>query len=269
MNYREQIKECSRIVVKVGTSTLTYDNGNINLTRIEKLTRVLSDLMNSGKEVVLVTSGAVGVGVNKLKLKEKPKSIKEKQAVAAVGQCELMHIYSKFFGEYSHVVGQVLLTRDVVEDDHIRENVVNTFETLLENGIIPIVNENDTVAIDEIENIVRFGDNDNLSAIVAQLVCADLLIILSDIDGFYDSDPRKNPDSQLIKTVEEITPELEACAGGAGSSLGTGGMATKIAAAHKATKAGVNMVLANGEEPSIISDILEGQEVGTLFTAKR
>lgn len=269
MNYREQMKRCNRIVIKVGTSTLTYDNGNINLTRIEKLTRVLSDLMNSGKEVVLVSSGAVGVGVNKIKLKEKPKSIKEKQAAAAVGQCELMHIYSKFFGEYSHIVGQVLLTRDVVEDDHIRENVVNTFETLLENKIIPIVNENDTVAIDEIENIVRFGDNDNLSAIVAELVSADLLIILSDIDGFYDSNPKENPNAKLIKQIDEITEEIEACAGGAGSSLGTGGMATKIAAAHKATKAGVNMVLANGEEPSIISDILEGQEVGTLFTAKR
>ena len=170
MGFRKQLKEVKRVVVKVGTSTLTYENGNINLTRIEKLTRILSDMINSGNEVVLVTSGAIGVGVSKLKLKEKPKTIREKQAVAAVGQCELMHIYSKFFGEYSHVVGQVLLTRDVVEDDHIRENVCNTFETLLENGIIPIVNENDTVSIDEIENIVRFGDNDNLSAIVAQLV---------------------------------------------------------------------------------------------------
>ena len=186
MNYRKNIKNHKRIVVKVGTSTLTYSNGNINLSRIEKLTRVLSDLMNSGKEVVLVTSGAVGVGVNKLKLKERPKTIKEKQAAAAVGQSELMHIYGKFFGEYSHIVGQVLLTRDVVEDEHIRENVVNTFETLIENKVIPIVNENDTVAIDEIENIVRFGDNDNLSAIVAGLVSADLLIILSNIEGFYD-----------------------------------------------------------------------------------
>ena len=209
MNYRKNIKNHKRIVVKVGTSTLTYSNGNINLSRIEKLTRVLSDLMNSGKEVVLVTSGAVGVGVNKLKLKERPKTIKEKQAAAAVGQSELMHIYGKFFGEYSHIVGQVLLTRDVVEDEHIRENVVNTFETLIENKVIPIVNENDTVAIDEIENIVRFGDNDNLSAIVAGLVSADLLIILSDIDGFYDSDPRKNPDSKMIKEVIEITRELE------------------------------------------------------------
>ena len=268
MNYREQMKRCNRIVIKVGTSTLTYDNGNINLTRIEKLTRVLSDLMNSGKEVVLVSSGAVGVGVNKIKLKEKPKSIKEKQAAAAVGQCELMHIYSKFFGEYSHIVGQVLLTRDVVEDDHIRENVVNTFETLLENKIIPIVNENDTVAIDEIENIVRFGDNDNLSAIVAELVSADLLIILSDIDGFYDSDPRKNPNSKLIKTVEEITPELEACAGGAGSNHVTGGMATKLNAAKRAISENCNMILANGENPSLLIDIVEGKEVGTLFMKK-
>ncbi|KJZ87374.1 glutamate 5-kinase, partial [Clostridium sp. IBUN13A] len=154
MGFRENLKNAKRIVVKVGTSTLTYDNGNINLCRIEKLTRVISDIVNSGKEVALVSSGAIGVGVNKLKLKEKPVTIREKQAVAAVGQCELMHIYSKFFSEYSHTVGQVLLTRDVIEDDHIRENVINTFETLLENKIVPIVNENDTVSIDEIENIV-------------------------------------------------------------------------------------------------------------------
>ncbi|GAB6168695.1 glutamate 5-kinase [Clostridium carnis] len=265
MCYRNEIKDAKRIVVKVGTSTLTYDNGKINLTRIEKLTRVLSDILNSGKEVVLVTSGAIGVGVSKLKLKEKPKSIREKQAVAAVGQCELMHIYSKFFGEYSHVVGQVLLTRDVVEDDHIRENVCNTFETLIENEIIPIVNENDTVSIDEIENIVKFGDNDNLSAIVSKLVNADLLIILSDIDGFYDSDPRKNSDSKLIKEISEITQELEECCGGAGSNLGTGGMVTKLTAAKTATYAGVNMILANGKEPEILLEILEGKEVGTLF----
>lgn len=268
MNFREEIKSHKRIVVKVGTSTLTYSNGNINLSRIERLTRVLSDLMNSGKEVILVTSGAVGVGVNKLKLKEKPKTIKEKQAAAAVGQSELMHIYGKFFGEYSHVVGQVLLTRDVVEDNHIRQNVVNTFETLIENGVIPIVNENDTVAIDEIENIVRFGDNDNLSAIVAGLVSADLLIILSDIDGFYDSDPRKNPDSKMIKEVKFITKELEECAGGAGTSLGTGGMATKLTAAKTATNAGVDMVLANGEDPKILLDIINGEEIGTLFIKK-
>ena len=266
---RCEIKGMKRIVVKVGTSTLTYDNGNINLTRIEKLARVLSDIQNSGKEVVLVTSGAIGVGVSKLKLKEKPSTIREKQAVAAVGQCELMHIYSKFFGEYGHVVGQVLLTRDVVEDEHIRENVCNTFETLLENGIIPVVNENDTVSIDEIENIVRFGDNDNLSAIVSGLVNADLLIILSDIDGFYDSDPRKNPESKMLKIVEKVTPELEECAGGAGSNLGTGGMITKLTAAKTATSKGVSMVLANGSDPSILLKIIDGEDIGTLFVSSK
>ncbi|MFW2491132.1 glutamate 5-kinase [Clostridium chromiireducens] len=269
MGFRQRLKDANRIVVKVGSSTLTYDNGNINLSRIEKLTRTLSDIVNSGKQVVLVTSGAVAVGVNKLKLKEKPESIREKQAVASVGQCELMHIYSKFFGEYSHIVGQVLLTRDVVEDDHIRENVCNTFETLLEKRIIPIVNENDTVSIDEIENIVRFGDNDNLSAIVACLVDADLLIILSDIDGFYDSDPRNNDNATLLNEVKEITSELEECAGGAGSSVGTGGMITKLTAAKTATKAGVDMVLSNGNEPSILLDILNAEEIGTLFISEK
>ena len=254
MGFRKQLKEVKRVVVKVGTSTLTYENGNINLTRIEKLTRILSDMINSGNEVVLVTSGAIGVGVSKLKLKEKPKTIREKQAVAAVGQCELMHIYSKFFGEYSHVVGQVLLTRDVVEDDHIRENVCNTFETLLENGIIPIVNENDTVSIDEI---------------VASLVKADLLVILSDIDGFYDSDPRSNKEAKMLEVVEEVTPELEECAGGAGSNLGTGGMITKLMAAKVSADAGVNMVLANGSNPNILLDILAGKNVGTLFLGKK
>ena len=268
MGFRKEIKDAKRIVVKVGTSTLTYANGQINLGRIEKLTRVLSDIVNSGKEVTLVTSGAVGVGVGKLKLKEKPTNIREKQALAAIGQCELMHIYSKFFGEYSHTVGQVLLTRDVIEDEHIKQNVCNTFELLLQKGIIPIVNENDTVSIDELENIARFGDNDNLSAIVSVLIDADLLIILSDIDGFYDSDPRKNPNSKLIKTVEEITPELEACAGGAGSSLGTGGMATKLTAAKRAISSGCNMILANGDNPSILLDITEGKEIGTLFIRK-
>ncbi|MBQ6820182.1 MAG: glutamate 5-kinase [Clostridium sp.] len=269
MNNRDRIRNCNRIVVKVGTSSLTYDNGKVNLTRIEKLTRVLSDMMNSGKEVVLVTSGAIGVGVSKLKLKEKPTSIREKQAVAAVGQCELMHIYSKFFGEYGHTVGQVLLTRDVIEDDHIRNNVCNTFETLIENGIIPVVNENDTVAIDEIENIVRFGDNDNLSAIVATLVNADLLIILSDIDGFYDSDPRVNKDSKMLKEVLEINSELEECCGGAGSNLGTGGMITKLSAAKLATSSGVHMVLANGKEPKIVLDIMNGEDIGTLFVSNK
>lgn len=265
MNNRIQIKDANRIVIKVGTSTLTYENGNINLTRIERLTRIISDLMNSGKEIVLVTSGAIGVGSSKLKLKVKPQTIREKQAVASIGQCELMHIYSKFFGEYSHTVGQVLLTRDVIEDDHVRNNVCNTFNTLLEMGVVPIVNENDTVSIDEIENIVRFGDNDNLSAIVSKLCNADLLIILSDIDGFYDKDPRNNEDAKLLNEVHEITEELEKAAGGAGTNFGTGGMITKLTAAKTATNSGIDMVLANGEEPKIILDILNGKEIGTLF----
>ena len=179
-----------------------------------------------------------------------------------------MHIYSKFFGEYSHTVGQVLLTRDVVEDDHIRENVCNTFETLIENKIIPVVNENDTVSIDEIENIVRFGDNDNLSAIVAKLVNADLLIILSDIDGFYDSDPRKNKDSKLIREITEITKDLEECCARAGSNLRTGGKITKLAAAKTSMESWVNMILANGENPRVILNILNGEEIGTLFVSK-
>lgn len=270
MNWgRNIVKESKRIVVKVGTSTLTYDNGKINLKRIDKLAMVLADLRNQGKEVVLVSSGAIGVGCSKLNLEERPNTIREKQAVAAVGQCELMHIYSKFFGEYGNVVGQVLLTRDVVEDEHIRNNVINTFETLLEKGVIPIVNENDTVSIDEIENICNFGDNDNLSAIVAKLIKGDLLIILSDIDGFYDSDPRHNEDSKMIKEIYEVNKELEEFAGGAGSSQGTGGMKTKLAAAKVALDAGVNMILTNGKDPEILFDILEGQDVGTLFINKR
>lgn len=269
MTYRQEIKNAKRIVIKVGTSTLTHGTGNIHLRRIEKLAMVISDIMNEGKEVVLVTSGAIGVGSSKLKLKERPKTIREKQAVASVGQCELMHIYSKFFGEFSHVVGQVLLTRDVIEDDHIRENVCNTFETLLDKGILPIVNENDTVSIDEIENIVKFGDNDNLSAIVSTLVNADLLIILSDIDGFYDKDPRDNEDAKLLDTVEEITKEIEEAAGGAGTSFGTGGMITKLTAAKTANSAGVHMVLANGENPEVIINILKGENIGTLFVKSK
>lgn len=269
MTYRQEIQKAKRIVIKVGTSTLTHGTGNIHLRRIEKLAMVISDLMNEGKEVILVSSGAIGVGVSKLKLKERPQTIREKQAVAAVGQCELMHIYSKFFADFSHVVGQVLLTRDVVEDDHIRENVCNTFETLLDMKILPIVNENDTVSIDEIENIVRFGDNDNLSAIVSTLINADLLIILSDIDGFYDKDPRSNEDAQLLDIIEEITEEIEDAAGGAGTEFGTGGMITKVMAAKKANKAGVNMVLANGEDPKVVIDILDGKNIGTVFLKEK
>jgi glutamate 5-kinase len=269
-NERDILKHAGRIVVKVGTSILTHENGNANFTRIEKLSRTLSDLSNQGRKVTLVTSGAIGIGTSKLKLKSKPSTVREKQAVAAVGQCELMHIYSKFFSEYGRTVGQILLTRDVVEEDHTRQNVVNTFETLLEKGIIPIVNENDSVSIDEIEYGEKriFGDNDTLSAIVAVLVRADLLIILSDIDGFYDVDPKKENCSHKISIVRHITPELEACAGGAGSDKGTGGMVTKLAAAKYACGNGINVVLASGFEPGIIMDIVEGHEIGTLFTAQ-
>jgi glutamate 5-kinase len=264
-NIRETLQNSKRIVIKVGTSTLTYDTGKVNFTRIDKLARVLSDLANQGKEVVLVTSGAIGVGVDKLKMKERPKKIPEKQAVAAVGQCELMHIYSKFFSDYGHVVGQILLTRDVVEDDQRRQNVVNTFETLMNNEIIPIVNENDSVSVEEI----KFGENDTLSAIVSKVINADLLIILSDIDGFYESDPRKNPDAKMLSVISEITPEIEKAAGGAGTKRGTGGMITKLYAGKIATAANVNMVIASGKNPDIVMDIINGKDAGTLFVAKK
>lgn len=269
-NIREELQKAKRIVVKVGTSTLTHDTGKLNFSRIDKLARVLSDLVNQNREVILVTSGAIGVGVDKLKLKERPKTVRGKQAAAAVGQCELMHIYSKSFSEYDHIVGQILLTRDVVENNHTRQNVINTFETLLERGVVPIVNENDSVSIDEIEYGEKriFGDNDTLSAIVAKLLKADLLIILSDIDGFYDCDPNKYKNSRMLTTVKEITPEIEKCAGGVGSKRGTGGMVTKLSAARIATAGGTDMVLASGSDPDILLDIINGREVGTLFIAK-
>ncbi len=264
---RKALRSARRIVVKVGTTTLTYGNGKLNLTRIDKLARVLSDLENTGREMILVTSGAIGAGVSKLKLPNRPETIREKQAVAAVGQCELMHIYSKFFAEYDHIVAQLLLTRDVVEDGEKRINVTNTFETLLEKGIIPIVNENDTISTYEIMigQTDTFSENDTLSAVVAKLVKADLLVILSDIDGLYDTDPKKNKDSKLISIVEKITPAIEKCAGGAGSKAGTGGMETKLLAAKIATDAGVSMAIINGSDPASILDLLDGKETGTLF----
>lgn len=267
--YRKKLKNIKRVVVKVGTSTLTYENGNINLRKLESISREISDLMNREYEIVLVSSGAIGLGCSKLKLSERPQSIREKQAVAAVGQCELMALYSKLFGEYGHVVAQLLLTRDIVEDSHMRNNVCNTFETLLSKGIVPIVNENDSVAIDEIENICNFGDNDNLAAIVAKLIKADLLIILSDIDGLYDSDPRVNKDSKLLKEIFEIDKNLEDMAGGAGSVGGTGGMKTKIEAGKIAIGEGIHMVIANGAEERSIDRILDGEDLGTLFIGKK
>ena len=266
---RQKIKDGKRIVIKVGTSTLTYDNGAINFNRIEKLSMVISDLCNMGQEVVLVSSGAVGIGCGKLRLDKKPETIKEKQAAAAVGQCELMHIYSKFFAEYGHVVAQILLTGIVLDNNEMKENVCATFETLIKQGIVPIVNENDAISSYEMENVKNFGDNDTLSAIVAKLVNADTLIILSDIDGFYDKDPRNNSDSKMIKEIHEITKDIEDFAGGAGTNRGTGGMKTKISAAKIATSGGTNMVLANGEKPEILLDIIEGKEIGTVFVGKK
>ena len=267
---RRQLKDKKRIVVKVGTSTLTYENGKMNLNRIDKLARVLSDFQNMGKELILVSSGAMGLGIGKMKLTERPHSVSERQAIAAVGQSELMHIYSKSFAEYGHIVGQILLTRDVVDNEYPRTNVINTFVTLMKMGIIPIVNENDSVSIEEIASKVSmgFGDNDTLSAIVAMLVKADFLIILTDIDGFYTKDPRKNEDAVLISHIDYITPEIENAAGGVGSLRGTGGMQTKISAAKIALENGIDMLLANGEDPFLIYDIIDGKKIGTLFSCR-
>lgn len=251
-----------RIVVKVGTSTLTYDTGKINLRRINDLARVLSDLCNKGHEVILVSSGAIGVAIGKLGLKEKPADTKVKQSLAAVGQCELMALYDRMFSEYHNTVAQILLTRSDVDIAKRKQHTTDTFNTLLDMGIIPIVNENDTVSVEEIE----FGDNDSLSAIVARLVNADLLVLFSDIDGLFDSDPHKNPDAHLISKVQNIA-DIENLAGGAGSKLGTGGMATKIEAAKIANSAGISMLITNGTHIDSLYDIIDGKEVGTLFKA--
>lgn len=256
-----------RIVVKVGTSTLTYENGKLNINRIEQLCKVLSDLQNMGKQIILVSSGAIGVGFGKLNMPERPKETRYKQAVAAVGQCELMFMYDKFFGEYNHTVAQILLTRNVLLNEHLRQNAYNTFSTLLEMGVIPIVNENDTVAIDELVGN-NFGDNDTLSAIVADLVDADLLAIMTDIDGLYDCDPRQNKDAKRIEVVTHIDENIRQMAGGTGSNRGTGGMITKITAAAVANEAGINCCVMNGNAPENLRDlIVEGKSIGTMFLA--
>lgn len=262
---RTPITTAKRIVVKVGTSTLAHENGQTHLARMEKLSQVLSDLVNAGKEIVLVSSGAVGIGASKMKLKQRPQTVLERQVAAAVGQSELMHLYSKFFGEYGHIVAQILLTRDVVEKKILRTNVSNSFERLLSEGIIPVVNENDPVATDEIEGEKSFGDNDTLSALVSELVHADCLIILSDIDGLYDKNPKTHDDAHLIHDVLTIDAAIHAMAGSSHSSLGTGGMATKIKAAEIASAAHVNMIIADGSHPEILYEILEGKTIGTWF----
>lgn len=260
------ITQAKRIVVKVGTSTLTYENGKVNLRRIEALCKVLSDLQNSGREIILVTSGAIGVGVGKLGLRERPQETEKKQAVAAVGQCELMFIYDKLFGEYNRTVAQVLLTADVTASEHSKKNVENTFNELLAMDIIPVVNENDTVGIDELVGN-NFGDNDTLSATVAALVNADLLVILTDIDGLYDGNPRMNPNAKRIPFVRGVTDEIRALAGGSGSNRGTGGMATKVSAAAIANQAGIPCCVISGANPKNLYDLFDGIQIGTTFSA--
>ena len=254
-----------RIVVKVGTSTLAHATGRLNIRHVEELVKVLSDLKNAGHQIILVSSGAIGMGVGKLNLPGKPSDMPTKQAAAAVGQCELMYTYDKLFLQYSHTVAQVLLTGEDVDHPERRQNFENTMERLLELGALPVINENDTIATAEI----KVGDNDTLGAIVACCVKADLLVLLSDIEGLYTADPRKDPDAKLIPTVEEVTPEIEALAGGVGSSLGTGGMATKLRAAKMVTAMGCDMVITNGEHPERLYDIAEGKDVGTRFIAKK
>ena len=253
-----------RIVVKVGTSTLAHSTGRMNIRHVEDLVKVLSDLKNAGHEVILVSSGAIGMGVGKLNLPGKPSDMPTKQAAAAVGQCELMYTYDRLFLQYNHTVAQILLTGEDVDHAERRQNFENTLERLLELGALPIINENDTIATAEI----KVGDNDTLGAIVACSVHADLLVLLSDIEGLYTADPRKDPEARLIPVVEEVTPEIEGLAGGVGSGLGTGGMATKLSAAEICMENGVSMLITKGDRAEVLYDIVDGKKVGTLFKRK-
>jgi len=252
-----------RIVVKVGTSTLAHTGGRLNIRRTEQLVKVLSDLKNAGHELILVSSGAIGLGAGKLQI-PRPHDMPTKQAAAAVGQCELMYVYDRLFADYNHTVAQLLLTREDFDDQIRLENLENTVFRLLELGVIPIINENDTVATEEI----AVGDNDTMSAMVAKYVRSDLLILLSDINGLYTKDPHRYDDAELIDEVRSITPEIIALAGGAGSTLGTGGMATKLTAAGIIMEAGGDMVIANGKDPQILYDIIDGLKTGTRFIGK-
>lgn len=257
-------KNKRRIVIKLGTSTLTHKTGRLNIRRVEKLVKVIADIKNSGLDVILVSSGSIGLGMGKLGLTTRPSDTPTKQACAAVGQCELMYMYDKMFSDYNLVVAQLLLTKYILLEER-RKNVENAMGKLLEKGVIPIVNENDTVAIDELE--LEMGENDSLAATVATIAGADLLIILSDIDGLYDKNPNENPDANLIPVVSEITDELRKNAGGAGSSLGRGGMITKLNAAQIAMEAGIDMAILNGNNPDSLYDLLEGKKIGTYFKA--
>ena len=265
------MKKKQRIVVKVGTSTLTHDSGNLDLRSMEHLVRTLSDLSGMGHEIILVTSGAIAVGTAKLGLPERPKELRMKQATAAVGQCRMMHLYDKLFSEYNRSMAQILLTGDDVEEEARAEHLRGTFSALMEMGVIPVVNENDSVSSAEIETGHHkvLGDNDTLSAIVAKLCEADLLVLLSDIDGLYDADPKAHPNARLLHHVEELTPEIYEMAGGAGSWRGTGGMATKLSAARIAMEAGCDMVITNGERMEDLYGIVDGMDIGTRFLAKQ
>lgn len=261
---RAGLKEARRIVVKVGTSTITYPTGKMNLGRMEKLVRELTDLANQGREIVLVTSGAIAVGMDRMGKKKRPRSIPQRQALAAVGQGALMHAYGSLFAAYGRMAGQVLLTKENSRRHHQYTNSRNALKAMLAMGVLPVVNENDAVAVDE----VKIGDNDTLSATVATLVDADVLIILSDVDGLYTANPATDKKARLIPEVREITPDIEKLAGGAGSAAGTGGMRTKIEAAKIATRSGVTMVVASGEEDGVLRTVLNGEAVGTLFPAR-
>ncbi len=264
---RAYLKDKKRVVVKIGTSTITHlSTGSLNLDTLEKFVRVLTNLRNQGKEVVVVSSGAIGAGRKALGIKERPKTLSVKQACAAVGQARLMMIYQKLFAEYNQNIAQILITKRIMVNEISKENAENTFEELRSMGVIPIVNENDPISTDQIQE-EAFGDNDTLSANVAELVKADLLIILSDTDGFYTDDPHKNPEAKLISYVEKIDDDLEAMAKGAQTSFGTGGMATKVAAAKIANEAGVDVVIANGDDVHNVNKIVNGEEIGTLFKA--
>lgn len=258
------INQKKRIVIKVGTSTLTHKTGRLNIRRMERFVKTLADIQNSGHELILVSSGAIGLGMSKMGLKERPTDTPMKQACAAVGQCELMYIYDKLFGEYNLNVAQILLTKYVLESPR-KNNVENTFIKLIDHNVIPIVNENDTVAIDELE--LEFGENDTLAAHVGVFCHADMLIILSDIDGFFDGDPRINPDAKLIPVVTEIDEKIRGLAGDAVSGLGSGGMITKINAAEIAMNAGFDMAILNGRNPEVLYDLFDGKSVGTVFLA--
>ncbi|MGM9665724.1 MAG: glutamate 5-kinase [Eubacteriales bacterium] len=259
------IKNCKRIVVKIGTSTLTYESGALNIRRIEALVRTLSDFKNAGHEIVMVSSGAVSAGVSRLALGEFPDTIQAKQACAAVGQIQLMKLYDSFFSNYGHTVAQILMTKDVFDNPKRFDFARGTFSELIKIGCVPIVNENDPVSIEEL----KFGGNDTLSAYVGVVCSADLIINLSDIDGLFDKNPRKYPDAKLIDRVEEINDEIFSYAEGAGTKLGTGGMITKLKAAKIATDNGIPMLIMNGEDPFCLYDILDGKHIGTYFAAKK